>query len=163
MPASLTPLHRFAPHLHTVPRAGDEASAVDLPIPLPPPTVTTPWPPRRGGTAFFLPALDHLEAAVAAMDAGDRTQPPARTLIDKARAEGYDKGMRDGAQHRSWWDVVAGLTWGACLVALLLGALALAGWVDVKVRVFGEAPPAAASPAAAPAVPQPITRAATQA
>lgn len=147
MSASLTPLRRFMPLRHTL-RTGD---AGDAPIPLPPPTINTPWPPRRGGAAFSLPALDHLEATVAAMDAGDRTRQPARTLLDQARAEGYDTGMRDGAQHRRWWDVLVGLTWGAALIALLLGALAVAGWVDVKVRVFGEAPPAAAAPAAAPA------------
>ena len=39
MSARLTPPHHFAPHLHTLP-ASDKASAVEVPIPLPPATIS---------------------------------------------------------------------------------------------------------------------------
>lgn len=148
MSARLTPLHRFAPHLHTLP-ASDEASAVELPIPLPPATITTPWPPRRGGAGF---ALDHLEAAVAAMDAGDRSHQPApATMIERARGEGFDAGMRAGAERRCWWDMFAGAALGACLAtAVVVGGIKLGIW-KAQSAAPAVATPAASSPAPAPA------------
>lgn len=131
MPASLTPLRRFAPSRHNLP-AADQACAVDLPIPLPPATITTPWPPSRGGVGFELPSLDHLEAAVAAMDAGDRAAPPPRTLIEKARSEAFDAGLRVGAERRSWWDTFVGVVWGAAATAVLLFGSAAAGYLSVR-------------------------------
>lgn len=151
MPAFLTPLHRFAPSRHTLP--ADQASAVDIPIPLPPPTITTPWPPRRGGAAFSLPALDHLEAAVAAMDAGDRTGPSAATLIEQARAQAFDSGMRAGAERRSWWDIFVGVVWGAAVTVVLLFGSAAAGYFSVRTSAATADGDVAQTPAASDAEP----------
>lgn len=127
MSARLTPLRRFAPRLHTAPAACDEASAVDVPIPLPPATVTTPWPPRRGGASFALPA--HAEPVHVPQPADEDALAAARRESWEAGladgiAEGKAQGMRLGAERRSWWDIIVGLTLGATLAtALILGGI----------------------------------------
>jgi len=155
MSARLTPLHRFAPHLHTLPTS-DEASAIDVPIPLPAATITTPWPPRRGGAGFALPSLDHLPAGAAAMDAGDRTQATGST-IDEARRESWAAGMNEGtlagAERRCWWDMFAGFMLGACLSAIVVVG-------GIKLGIWTAQPPAtaAAQPAADSAAPATTSR-----
>lgn len=108
----------------------------DIPIPLPPPAVHAPWPPRRGGASFDLleqpRPFDVLPGAVAAMDASDSRPATAAERAEQARQEGFDAGMRCGSEYRSIWDVLVGALWGVLLLAVVLGLSAGAGWVHLK-------------------------------
>lgn len=124
------------PHRSTVHDCGrpqEHCSADgDSPIPLPSATITTPWPPSRGGVRFEPPRLDHFEAVAAAIDAGDRTHMPSFADVAQARQEGFDAGLRCGAESTSWWDTLAGLLWGAGLVALVMVLATGAGILSVR-------------------------------
>lgn len=167
MSARLTPLHRFAPHLHTLP-ASDEASAVELPIPLPPATTGACWASTAARMQRQAERLNELQCACHAMDAGDRSahhtlEPheritlqlppdvPALTVpeqIEAARSAGFNAGVRVGAYNRSRWDVLVGLAWGTVLGVLLTCFGAWMGWL-----VLPTADGDMAAPVSAPAAP----------
>lgn len=119
------------PHPHA------QRSGEDIPLPMPP--IGTPWPPRRGG-ATFTPA-SMAQDVVPLLDAGDRMQLTAAELaardrrggdhVEQARQEGFDAGMRCGAEYRSLWDVLVGVVWGVALLLLVLLGLGQVGWISV--------------------------------
>ena len=132
-PASRTP----APHLFHA-RTGQQHQADDIPLPMPP--IGTPWPPRRGGATFTPASMG--QDVVPLLDAGDRMQLTAAEQaelakrggdhVEQARQEGFDAGMRCGAEYRSIWDVLVGALWGSLLLGLVLMLSVGAGWLSIR-------------------------------